>query len=497
MFEAALEGLVSLLTPTHMGLIILGVCIGTLFAVLPGIGALAALALTLPFTFTFSPHMAIALLLGICTVSNTGNTFSSVLLSVPGGAGSQATILDGYPMARKGEASRALSAAFVVSLMGAFVGAAFLVISLPILRPVVLALGSPELFMLCLWGVLMVGALSRGAPLKGIAAGMFGLLIASIGMDTKSGTPRFLFGQIYLWEGISLVIVGLGFFALPEMISLAVRRTSIAERMSLGGGFMQGIKDAFRHWWLMVRSSIVGIIVGVIPGLGSSVADWFAYSFAVQTEKHPENFGKGDIRGVIAPESSNNAKEGGGLIPTLAFGIPGSTSMALLLIVFYVVGIKPGPEMLTTQLALTFSMVWTLVIANIFAAAICLILIKPLAKICFLPFYTIVPVVIGLAFISAFSATNLWEDMVLLMLFGGMGFIMRELRWPRPPMVIGIVLGQRVEKYLWFCVSTFGTFGWLLRPGVIIVFVLILLTVIYPIYQGRRPRREKITGRQS
>ena len=171
--------------------------------------------------------------------------------------------------------------------------------------------------------------------------------------------------------------------------------------------------------------------------------------------------------------------------------------MALLLIVFYVVGIKPGPEMLTTQLALTFSMVWTLVIANIFAAAICLILIKPLAKICFLPFYTIVPVVIGLAFISAFSATNLWEDMVLLMLFGGMGFIMRELRWPRPPMVIGIVLGQRVEKYLWFCVSTFGTFGWLLRPGVIIVFVLILLTVIYPIYQGRRPRREKITGRQS
>jgi TctA family transporter len=440
--------------------------------------------------------MAISLLLGMVTVSNTGNTFSSVLVSVPGGVGSQATILDGYPMARNGEAARALGAAFAASLLGAFFGAVVLIVSLPVLRPLVLSLGLPEFFMLCLWGVLMVGVLSGKAPLKGIIGGIMGIMIAMIGLDPKSGTPRFVFGQMYLWEGISVVLIGLSLFAVPEMVTLAVRRASIAEKMGMGSGLMTGVRDVFRHWWLMLRCSAVGVIIGVIPGLGSTVADWIAYGHAVQTEKNPETFGKGDVRGVIAPESSNNAKEGGALIPTLVFGIPGSTSLALILTVFIIVGITPGKEMLTTQLDLTFSMVWTLILANIYAAAICFVLINPLAKICFLPFYTIVPMIVALAYMGAFAAHYAWGDLITLMVLSLFGFCMRQFHWPRPPLLLGFVLGSLMEKYLWLSVASYGGISWLLRPGVIGVFLLILISVvIYPAKQSRRRRKETARGK--
>lgn len=496
MLEPALEGLVTLLTLKNVGLMFLGVSIGTFFAVLPGIGGLTALAIALPFTFSFSPQMAISLLLGMATVSNTGNTFSSVLISVPGGAGSQATILDGYPMAKKGEAARALGAAFAGSLVGALLGAVALVLSLPILRPLVLSLGLPEFFMLCLWGVLMVGVLSGKTPLKGVIAGIMGIMIAMIGLDPKSGTPRFVFGQTYLWEGISVVLIGLSLFAVPEMVTLAVRKTSIADTEEMGSGVMNGVKDVFRHWWLVLRSSAIGVIVGVIPGLGSVVVDWIAYGHAAQTEKNNENFGKGDVRGVIAPEVANNAKEGGALIPTLAFGIPGSTSLALILTVFYIVGITPGKDMLTTQLGLTFSMVWTLVISNILAAAICLFLINPLAKICFLPFYTIVPMIMVLAYMGAYAAHYSWGDLITLVILSLLGFTMRQLHWPRPPLLLGFVLGSLMERYLWLSVASYGGISWLLRPGVIGVFILILFSVvIYPVKQIKRRKRGITKGR--
>ncbi len=491
MLEAAIEGLLMALTPMSLGLMALGVAIGTFFGVLPGIGGLVALAIALPFTFTFSPSMAIALLLGMCTVGNTGNTFPSVLIAVPGGAGSQATILDGYPMAQKGEAGRALAAAFTVSGLGALFGAVVLVASLPILKPLVLSLGLPEMFMLTLWGVLMVGVLSGKAPLKGISAGMLGILLAMVGLDLKSAYPRFVFGEPYLWGGFSVVVLCLGLFAIPEMLTLAARQKSIAEKMEMGAGLMQGVKDAFRHWWLVIRSSTAGVVIGIIPGLGSAVADWYAYGLALATEKGAKDtFGKGDVRGVIAPESSNNAKEGGGLIPTLAFGIPGSTSMALVLSAFLVVGIRPGTEMLSTQLALTFSCVWTLVIANILAVAICFALIKPLSKICYIPFYAIVPMIVVLAFMSAFSATHHWGDLITLIVFSLLGFVMKQAGWPRPPLLLGFILGGRMESFLWLSMSSYGSLVWLFRPGVILLFLLISFTVvIHPYYQSRRQRK--------
>lgn len=488
MLEAAIEGLQSVLTFQSLSMMLLGVIIGSLVGFLPGIGGPTTLAIMLPFVMVMKdPVPVIALLVGIDAVGNTASAFTSILISVPGSSGSQATILDGYPMAKRGEAARALSASFMASLVGGLVGPLILLASLPFLRPLVLAFGSPEFFVLTLWGLAMVGVLSGNAPIKGLMAGIIGVLIATVGLDIKSGIERFSFGEPYLWDGISLIIVALGIFGVPECIDLASRKTSIAEKHELGSGFKQGILDVFQNLWLTVRSSAIGIWVGFLPGLGSSVADWFAYAHAVQTEKNKENFGKGDVRGVIAPEASNNSKEAGSYIPTLAFGIPGGTSTALILVAFTAVGINPGPEMLTTQLPFTFAIIWTLALSNIIAVALCLTFAKPIAKCCFFPFYTIVPLILVFVFIGAFAAHFNHYDLALLLVFSGLGFMMRRHGWPRAPLLLGVVLGTKMELYLWLSYTRFGT-EWLLRPGVMALFVLVFVSVLYPIWQSRRQR---------
>lgn len=486
MFEAAVAGLESVLALNSLAMMSLGVLIGSLVGFLPGIGGPTTLAIMLPFVMVMKdPVAVIALLVGMDAVGNTASAFPSILISVPGSAGSQATILDGYPMAKRGEAARALSASFMASLVGGFIGPLILIVSLPFLRPLVLSFGSPEFFVLTLWGLAMVGVLSGNAPVKGLMAGIMGVFVATVGLDLKSGIERFSFGEPYLWEGISLIIVALGIFGVPECIDLASRKSSIAERHELGSGFMQGIFDVFQNMWLTIRSSAIGIWVGFLPGLGSSVADWFAYAHAVQTEKNKEGFGKGDVRGVIAPEASNNSKEAGSYIPTLAFGIPGGTSTALILVAFTAVGINPGPDMLTTQLNLTFAIIWTLAIANIIAVALCMVFAKPIAKCCFLPFYTIVPLILVFVFIGAFAANFNRYDLLTLMVFSALGFMMRRHGWPRAPLLLGVVLGTKMELYLWLSYSRYGA-DWLLRPAVIALIVLLLASVLYPIWQNRR-----------
>jgi TctA family transporter len=490
MLEAAFQGLTGVLQPQALMFMCLGVLIGSLVGFLPGIGGPSTLAIMLPFVMTMQdPLLVIALLVGMDAVGNTASAFTSILISVPGSSGSQATILDGYPMAKNGEAARALSASFVASLLGGLFGALVLFASLPVLRPLVLSFSSPEFFILTVWGISMVGILSGNAPVKGLLAGILGVLIATVGLDAKSGIERFSFDVGYLWEGIDLVLVALGLFGIPEVIDLAGRKGTIAKAEEFGSGYVQGIMDVFHHWWLLLRTSIVGAWVGFLPGLGSSVADWFAYAHAVQTEKNRGNFGKGDVRGVIASEGANNAKEGGDYIPTLAFGIPGGTSTALVLTAFIAVGIKPGPDMLTSQLNLTFAVIWTLVISNVIATAICMAFAKPISKVCFLPFYAIVPPIVAFIFIGAFAANFHSYDLTALMIFSTLGFFMRRYGWPRAPLLLGVVLGEKMELYLWLSYTRYG-FDWLMRPAVMVLIVLLLGSIGYPIFSSWREKRK-------
>src|SRR5437016_6780857 len=352
---------------------------------LPGIGGPATLALMLPFIFKMSPAEAFAFLLGMHSVAATTGDITSVLFGVPGEGLSAATVVDGHPMAKRGEAGRALGAALMSSLVGALIGAVFLALAVPIVRPLVLSFGSPELFMLSVVGISCITSLSglgaRG-QIRGFAMGLFGLLLSTIGQERQSGSLRFDLGMMYLWDGLDLIPVLVGIFAIPEIVDLAVRGTAIAGEKQPGNlqaGVMEGIKDTFRHFWLVVRCSAVGVFIGILPGAGGGVAQWLAYAHAVHSAKDAkdrERFGKGDIRGVLGPGAANNSKEGGELIPTVALGLPGGGAMGILLGGFLIMGLTPGPDMLTKHLPITFSMVWTLVIANIITVLLCLMVLN-------------------------------------------------------------------------------------------------------------------------
>src|SRR5687767_12241338 len=488
MFDALIQGLLLVLQWNAFSLMLVGMALGFVVGLLPGIGGAATLALMLPFVFKMSPVEAFAFLLGMHSVAATTGDITSILFGVPGEGLSAATVVDGHPMAKNGEAGRALGAALMSSLVGALIGAAALAVSIPIVRPLVLTFGSPELFMVTVMGIACITSLSgqgTRAQLKGFAMGFLGLLLATIGQERQSGILRFDFGLIYLWEGLDLIPVLVGIFAVPEIIDLAVRGTAIAGNAPatrLGSGVWQGIRDTFSHWWLVVRCSVVGVFVGILPGAGGGVAQWMAYAHAVQSAKDSkdrEGFGKGDVRGVLGPGAANNSKEGGDLVPTIAFGVPGSGAMAILLGAFMIMGLVPGPDMLSKHLAVTYSMVWTLVIANIITVVLSLLVLNQLAKVTYIRGGVIIPFVLLLVFVGSYTANGQLSDLVVTFCFGVLGYLMVIWGWPRPPLVLGLVLGKLVETYLFISVARYG-FAWLAHPLVLVLIVLMVAVIVYP-----------------
>ena len=379
-FEAFFEALGITFTLPVLGGILLGLLLGLVFGAVPGLNAVLGIVLLLPFVWTLSPFVAFAIMLSLVSAVHTSNTFPAFFFNVPGSPSAAATILDGYPMARNGDAARGLTAAFMVSAVGGVIGALVLLFALPALQPVVLAFAAPERFMLVVLGILMISFLSGAKPVKGLLAGTLGLWLGTVGQDPQLGVARFTFELDYLLDGLQTVPIIMGLFALPEVVSLAIRG-SIAERthVDMGEGFRPGLRACIVNRWLVVRSAVVGVVGGAIPGIGGTAAAFYAYGMAVQGAKGDdrERFGKGEIKGVIAPESANNASAGGELVPLLAFGVPGGATSAILLAAFLILGINPGPEMLGEKLSLSFSMVIVLVLSNLLATAVCIAITRP------------------------------------------------------------------------------------------------------------------------
>jgi TctA family transporter len=323
--------------------------------------------------------------------------------------------------------------------------------------------------------------------------GLFGLLISTIGQERQSGSLRFDLGMMYLWDGLDFVPVLVGIFAIPEIIDLAVRGTSIAGDRppeNLSSGVMEGVKDTFRHFWLVFRCSIIGVFVGIMPGAGGGVAQGMAYAHAVQSatdSKERGGFGKGDIRGVLGPGAANNSKEGGELIPTVAFGVPGSGAMAILLSGFLIMGIMPGPDMLTKHLSLTFSMVWTLAIANVITVILSLAILDQLAKLTYVRGGLIIPFILLLVFVGSYTANGQIVDLIVTLIFGVLSYFMVLFGWPRPPFVLGFVLGKVIETYLFISMTRYG-FSWLTHPIVVALMILMVVVIAYPYIQQRRQR---------
>ena len=495
---ALADALALIFHPTVIGYLLLGVVMGLTIGVFPGLGGIAGLSLLLPFMFGMEPIYGLALMIGMVAVVPTSDTFASVLMGIPGSSASQATVLDGFPLAKKGEAARALSAAFASSLFGGLVGASFLTLFILVARPIVLAFGLPEMLMITAFGLSMVAVLAGRIALKGLAAAGLGIMIGTIGQADAGGSLRMSSYDIpYLIDGLKLVIVGLGIFALPEIVSLLRKDQSIAKDAKLGAGWVAGLKDWLANIWLSVRCSIIGVIVGVIPGLGGSVVDWIAYGHAVQTTKDKTNFGKGEIRGVIGPESSNNAKEGGGLVPTLLFGIPGSGSMAIFIGAVALLGsgqIQVGPIMLKNNLDVTYSIVWLLALANVFGTVLCIVASGSIARLTTIRFTYLAPFLFMVIAFAAFQSGQNFEDLLALFVIGIIGIFLRRFDWSRPAFLIGFVLSEPIERFTnqAFQIASFrfrdsfeAGMSYVFSPIVIVLVILTVVSVVFGIRQSK------------
>ncbi|KUF11144.1 tripartite tricarboxylate transporter permease [Pseudoponticoccus marisrubri] len=442
------EALSLIFQPAQLMYLVIGVLLGLSVGVFPGLGGIAGLSLVLPFMFGMDPVSGLALMVGLIAVVPTSDTFASVMLGIPGSTASQATVLDGFPLSKKGEAARALSAAFISSLFGGLMGAVILTFFLLIARPLILAFGLPEMLLITVLGLSMVAILAGRIPLKGVAAAGLGLMIGTIGESDASGSLRMATYDIpYLVDGLKLVIVGLGIFAVPEIVALLRQDRAISKTGGLGSGWLRGIRDWAANIWLSIRSACIGVIVGVIPGLGGSVVDWITYGFTVQGAKDKSQFGQGDIRGVIGPESSNNAKEGGGLVPTLIFGIPGSGSMAVFLGGIALLGYDPGPHMVRHNLDITYTIVWSLALANVVGAGLCILLSNQIARVTTIRFTLVAPFLFTIIAFAAFQSSQTLEDLAALIAIGIIGIMLRRFEWSRPAFLIGFVLSSQAESF--------------------------------------------------
>ncbi len=493
MLEAITSGLAALLTPQAILFMFIGVVYGLVIGILPGLGGVVAVALLLPFSYGFEKAATLALLLGAHIGTIWGDSVTSILFSVPGSAKGLALCFDGYPMTKQGRATRALAASATGALLGGLFGAVFLALSIPIARPLILALGPSEYLMLALWGLTVIATFSEGSLIKGLIASALGVLVAFIGVDIVTATPRFTFGSEFLMDGISFPVAMIGLFAVAEMMKMAIRGTPIVDRTLVRevSTVWQGIGDAFRHWWLVMRSSLLGVWIGVLPGVGASVAGLAAYAQAMQTSRTPEKFGKGTVEGVIAPDATMGANEGGGLLPTLAFGIPGGESMALLLVAFIGLGVTPGPEMLTKNLDLVFSMVWIIVLANVLVTLIGLGISPWLARLPTLHANLMVPTVLSVSFMGAFAARGRIEDVAVAFVFGVLGYLLDKYHYSRANFVIGMVLATMIERNLQISLTLYGDFFLFTRPLALTLFILVLLTTALPFIRNRRRRKSR------
>lgn len=474
LFDAAIKGFVNILHFKVFFAMAIGVSIGTFTAVAPqGLGMPLVYAIALPVVIKWEPVTGIAFLIGASSVSAICAAYLPILFGIPGGSGSQATVLDGYPMGKKGEGRRALGASFMSGGMGCIVGTLTLMFAIPAAKPLIYLMGSPELFVIMLWGLSMVAVLAGSRPLKGLIATALGLLLATIGQQAQSGVMRFVYDQPYLLDGMSISIMALALFGVPSALDLALTKLGVEQQpVPLKGSLFDGARDALREWWLVLRCSFVGVWVGIVPGLGSQVVDWLAYGHAAQTCKGGrQTFGTGDVRGVIAPESANDAKDGGDLVTTLLLGFPQGVVTALFIVALLAWGFVPGPEMIKKTPEMIYSIVWLQGISGIVGTLVGFCLASQLAKLAEVRYTFMVPVMFLFILMGAFSVNRDPLDLVVVVAFGILGYFMRRAGYPRPAMILGLVLGDLMEKYLYRSVASYG-FSWMTRPAVIVIFII-------------------------
>lgn len=490
MIDTIFSGLAHLGTFGYWGTLFTGVFIAALIGLLPGVGTPIVMAIAIPFIlFTVKdPLIGIVLLATIGGVSSSLDSVPAILLGYPSSS-TQVTFLEGHQLAEQGKAAHTLGATYAVAGLGGIVGAVALLIVIPIIRPFILNFGYSEIAAMALFGIAMVSVLSTGAMLKGIAAGMIGLFLSTVGVHWGTGTERFTFGDLNLSEGLPMIAMTLGIFALPEVFDLSATGKSVSSRgvaVISNKEVWAGAKDGLRRWRITIRHSLFGVFLGMVPGIGGAVIDWLSYALGVALSKNKKEFGRGSLDGVIFAESAQNSKEGGQAIPTLAFGVPGGLSWVFILYAMLAYNIAPGPQMLGRHADITIMIAVSFGIANLVMVIIGLGLTSQLAKLTIIPYVAIGAVIIPISFLSAFQSGDGWFGILVLLIFTPIGLLMKAYRWPRAPLILGFILGGVIESNLQSAISAHGALSFVTRP---ITLVLILITIVTTVLLLRLSRK--------
>lgn len=434
-----------------IGLLVVGVTVGIVLGAIPGIGSVIGMAITLPLTIPLSGAEALIFLTAIYSGAMYGSSVSAILINVPGTPASAASIYDGYPMTKQGKAKDALAISATSSALGGTTTMLALFVMTPVVSTIVLLFGTPHIFLVTILGIIMIAVIAaQGSTVKGILAGAFGLLIMTVGTAPTTPVSRFTFDSYLLLNGLSFVAILLGVFAIAEMIRIIdIEGGTAAEIGELGGNAMRGIKMTLTNKYLMLRSAFIGMGIGSLPGAGGAVSNFIAYALEVQVSGDPDSYGKGNPRGLVATESSNNGTVGGSLIPVLSFGIPGSPSTAILLGAFLVHGIDPGPTLFQNSLDLIYALIVSLIVSNVLILTVGLLVIAPFGyKISLVNTKYIVPIIVVLAALGTITLRSNPVDLLTILAFGIVGLLMKRHDYSIVALVLGAVLGTLSERTL-------------------------------------------------
>ncbi|ELY96279.1 tripartite tricarboxylate transporter permease [Natrialba taiwanensis] len=444
--SAFFEGLSIALSWPTIGWLAVGMMLGIVLGALPGIGSPVGMAIVLPLTLPLETTAAIILLVAIYSGAMFGGSIAAILLNAPGTESAAATTLDGYPMAQNGLAKNALAIATAASALNGFLAAIALVVLSPLLIEIVLAFGSPEYFLLAVLGISLITIVTQGSIVKGLVAGALGFMISTIGTAILSPRPRYTFGQFGLYNGIDFVAALIGMFAFAEMMKLAAQKQISQDDLDIAGSVREGAKTVFKYPVTTIKSGLIGMGIGMIPGSGATTSTFVAYAEEARSSATDGSFGDGDPRGVIAPEGANNPTVSGSLIPTLSFGIPGSGSTAVLLGGILMHGLQPGPVLFGEQLHITYALFISLFLSNILIVVVGLTVIPYASKITEIDTNLIIPMVIVLSFAGAYTLNQNWWDVGAVVVLGLLGFYMVRYNYSVIAFVLGIVLGPIAEQ---------------------------------------------------
>ena len=489
----ALQAMGSVVLDLHLLLLIFATTIiGVIIGVLPGLGATTGAALLLPFTLTMDPVHAITVLATIYVSATFAGSITAILINTPGTSAAAATTFDGFPLAQRGEAGRALGVAVVSSTVGGVFSIIVLCIAAPMLARVAYQFRPPEYFALTLFGLSMLASISSGGAVKNLIGGIFGVWLATIGAERATGIERFLFGNYELYEGLSFVPVFIGLFAMSELLVQSKRVNRIASAIGMNAVKLPSKEDYKKIWKTILRSCGIGTFIGILPAEGATVASMIGYSEARRWSKNKEEFGKGAIEGIAGAEAANNAATGGAMVPTMVLGIPGSGTTAIILVGLMVHGLRPGPYLFTEQVDKVYQIFGAMLVANLMFLGMGLYAAKFFARISLIPAAILWPIVFALSIVGSYSLSSSLLDVWIVLIFGVIGFFARRHGFAVAPIAVGLILGEMVESNLQNSLKMFEGKWWLIftQPLAVLFLLLAFLGLCGPAIYGWLTRKK-------